>query len=111
MNGVKVVEIKNIPPILRKGKLKERLAELCDENNIVFLSIFGSFARGKQKKKSDIDMLVKFENGKSLLDIVRVQFKLQRLFKRKIDLVTMGALSPYIKDYVLNGMKVIYEKR
>lgn len=108
-----MVEIKNIPSFLEQKQLKEKLLKTCEENDIVFMALFGSFVKGEQRKRSDLDILIKFAEGKekSLLKFVGIKFKLERIFRKKVDLATIGALSPYIKDNVLSNMKVIYEKQ
>jgi hypothetical protein len=108
---MKMLKVANIPSPLLKQKIDDKLYTFCQENDIKLFAIFGSFATGEQKKKSDIDILVKFETGKekSLLNLVRLQFKLQRIFGRKVDLVTMESLNPYIKDSILDSMRVVYE--
>jgi predicted nucleotidyltransferase len=60
------------------------------------MAIFGSFAKGKQNKKSDIDIAIEFERNseKSLLDLVRIENELREIFKRKIDLGIFSSLSP-----------------
>jgi len=107
-----MLKASNIPKPLIKEKLEDRLTKICHENGISLLAIFGSFANGMQRKKSDVDILIQFDKNKekSLLELVGLQFKLQRIFGRKVDLVTMDGLSPYIKDDVLNNMRVIYER-
>lgn len=101
----------NIPRPLIKDNLANKLAQICNENEVSLLAIFGSFANGMQRKKSDVDILIQFNknNEKSLLELVSIQTKLQRIFGRKVDLVTMDGLSPYIKNDVLSNMRVIYE--
>ncbi len=108
-----MVEIKNIPTLLRKRGLKEKLLKICEENDVVYMAIFGSFVKGEQKKKSDIDILIKYRNGvkKSLLDLVGLELKLSRLFGRKVDLGEIEALNKYVKKEILTSMRVIYEKR
>jgi len=108
-----MVEIKNIPTPLRKRGLKEKLLKICEENDVIYMAIFGSFVSGKQKKKSDIDILIKYRNGvkKSLLDLVGLELKLSRLFGRKVDLGEIEALNKYVKKEILTSMRVIYEKR
>lgn len=108
-----MAEIKNISSLLKQRQLKEKLLKTCEENDIVFMALFGSFVRGEQRKRSDLDILIKFAGGKekSLLKFVSIKFKLERIFRKKVDLATINALSPYIKDDVLNNMKVIYEKQ
>lgn len=108
-----MIEIKNLPLSLRKEGIEEKLAKICKENNIVFMAIFGSFIRGEQKKKSDIDIAIEFDknNGKSLLDLVRIEYELRKIFKRKVDLGIFSSISPYIIEDIKKEMQVIYEKR
>jgi predicted nucleotidyltransferase len=107
------IEIQNLPKELRRKGLEERLAEICKKNDILFMAIFGSFAKGKQNKKSDIDIAIEFERNseKSLLDLVRIENELRKIFKRKIDLGIFSSLSPYVIEDVKREMRVIYEKR
>jgi len=107
------IEIQNLPEELRKEGLEEKLVEICKKNDIVFMAIFGSFAKGKQKRRSDIDIAIEFEQGseKSLLDLVRIENELRRVLKRKVDLGIFSSLSPYIIEDVKKEMRVIYEKR
>jgi predicted nucleotidyltransferase len=107
------IEIQNLPKELRSKEIEKKLAEICQKNEIVFMAIFGSFARGEQKKKSDIDIAIEFEKGsqKSLLDLVRIENELRKVFKRKVDLGIFSSLNPYIIEYVKKEMRIIYEKR
>jgi predicted nucleotidyltransferase len=107
------IEIQNLPEELRRKGLEEKLAEICRKNNIVFMAIFGSFTRGKQNRKSDIDIAIEFERNseKSLLDLVRIENELRKIFKRKVDLGIFSSLSPYVIEDVKKEMRVIYEKR
>lgn len=93
--------------------MEEKLAEICRKNDIVFMAIFGSFVRGEQNRKSDIDIAIEFERNseKSLLDLVRIENELRKVFKRKVDLGIFSSLSPYIIEDVKKEMRVIYEKR
>jgi len=107
------IEIQNLPEELRREGLEEKLVEICKKNDIVFMAIFGSFAKGKQKRRSDIDIAIEFEQGseKSLLDLVRIENELRRVFKRKVDLGIFSSLNPYIIEDVKKEMRIIYEKR
>jgi predicted nucleotidyltransferase len=107
------IEIQNLPEDLRREGLEEKLAEICRKNDIVFMAIFGSFARGEQNRKSDIDIAIEFERNseKSLLDLVRIENELRKVFKRKVDLEIFSSLSPYIMEDVKREMRIIYEKR
>lgn len=107
------IKIENLPKELRKRGLKERLFEICQKNDIVFMAIFGSFVRGERKKGSDIDIAIEFDknSGKSLLDLVRIENELSKIFKRKVDLGIFSSLNPYIMEDVKREMQIIYEKR
>jgi predicted nucleotidyltransferase len=107
------IEIQNLPEKLRRKGLEEELAEICRKNDIVFMAIFGSFVRGEQNRKSDIDIAIEFEQNseKSLLDLVRIENELRKVFKRKVDLGIFSSLSSYIIEDVKKEMRVIYEKR
>jgi len=107
------IEIQNLPEELRREGLGEKLAEICQKNDIVFMAIFGSFVRGEQKRKSDIDIAIEFERNseKSLLDLVRIENELRRVFKRKVDLGIFSNINPYIIEDVKKEMRIIYEKR
>lgn len=106
-------KIENLPKEFRKRGLRKRLLEICQKNDIVFMAVFGSFVRGEQNRKSDIDIAIEFErnSGKSLLDLVRIENELKKIFKRKVDLGIFSSLNPHIIEDVKKEMQIIYEKR
>ena len=63
--------------------------------------LFGSLARGEADAASDIDLLVELEPGRSLLDLSGMQFELEALLGRHVDVVTERGLRPRIRDRVL----------
>jgi predicted nucleotidyltransferase len=105
--------IESLPKTLRKNGLKEKIAEICTRNDIVFMAVFGSFSRGEQKKTSDIDIAIEFDKTKpkSLLDLIHAENELSGAFNRKVDLGVFSSLNPHILDDVQKEMRVIYEKR
>ena len=107
------LQIEALPKTLQKKGLKEKIAEICEKNDIVFMAVFGSFIRGEQKRTSDIDIAVEFDKdkSKSLLDLVHVENELARAFKRKVDLGVFSSLNPYVMEDVLKEMRVVYGKR
>jgi len=65
------------------------------------IGIFGSFARGEEKRTSDVDVLVEFAPGQATFDnFMRLAFYLEDLFSRKIDLLTVKGIDRYIKSRV-----------
>jgi hypothetical protein len=64
--------------------------------------LFGSFAKGSQEGKSDVDLLVEFEPGRKSFDnFMNLAFFLEDLLGRKVDLVTPESLSPHIGPKIL----------
>ena len=56
------------------------------------VGIFGSFARGDNKKGSDIDIFVEFKKIPSLLTLIKLENDLSEILGTKVDIVTTGAL-------------------
>ena len=63
--------------------------------------IFGSVARGEADASSDVDFLVELETGRSLLDLGGLQFELEALLDRPVDVVTERGLKTRIRERVL----------
>ena len=91
--------MKNIDKV--KKILAEHRDELRREYKIIEIGIFGSYIRGEQKRKSDIDILVKFEEPVSLLDLVGAENYLSDLLKIKVDLIPKEDLRPELKNIIL----------
>jgi len=85
---IKAILEKHKPEIQRKFKVKE-------------IGIFGSYTRGKQKEKSDIDVLVEFSEPVGLFEFMDLEEYLQNLFGVKVDLVSRKALKPHIGERIL----------
>jgi hypothetical protein len=107
-----MVQFGNIPDKLKKKELEGKLLKVCRDNDVVFMGIFGSFVRGEQKRRSDVDIAIRYRKGarKSLFDLVGLQLTLSRTFGRKVDLGEFDYINPYIIDDVKKQMKVVYEE-
>lgn len=85
-------------------RLKEKREEtvcLCAAYGARNLRIFGSVARGEADPGSDVDFLVEMEPGRSLFDLGGLQYELERLLGRPVDVVTERGLKARIRDRVL----------
>ncbi len=96
-------------PILKT--LQKKITPFAINNGISNLSVFGSYSRGDNKKNSDIDLLVTFSDRITLLDLIDIEMKLSKLLKKKVDLVTPGAVSELLRESIEKDLKVLYEKR
>jgi len=70
------------------------------------IGLFGSYVRGEQQHKSDIDILVEFEKGEKTFDnYMDLKFFLEDLFSLKVDLVIEETVKPRLKPYILESVK------
>ncbi len=98
---------------LTLNKIKEILSEnkpyLQEKYHVKTIGIFGSYVRGKQNKKSDIDILVEFEENSKmdLFTFVEMEIYLSDIFKVKVDLVMKNSLKPYIGKYILSEVQYL----
>jgi predicted nucleotidyltransferase len=72
------------------------------------IGLFGSVLRGEAGPKSDIDILVEFDEGQATFDhLMGLHDYLTGILKRKVDLVTMGGLSPFIGPHILKEVRYV----
>jgi len=97
-----VKETLNSKEIIKK--IEEKSKDI-KKYNVKKIGLFGSFAKNKQHKKSDIDIIVNFdkETFDNYMDLL---FLLEKMFKRKIDLVIEKDLHPEL-NYVKNEAKYV----
>lgn len=81
-------------------EIKNKAVPILKDAGVIRSSIFGSYVRGEQKEDSDIDILVEFPRGKSLLDLVDLQQKLEDALHKKVDVNTYNALYPQLRESV-----------
>jgi predicted nucleotidyltransferase len=82
--------------------IKERILPILKKYKVTKAGIFGSFARGEQKKKSDVDILAEIDKKYDLLEIIRIKLLLEKALKKKVDLVEYELIRPEIKGNILN---------
>lgn len=90
--------IKKIGPILKKYQIKRA-------------SIFGSFARGEENKNSDVDLLIELGKIGGLMAMGRLKMDLEKVLKRKVDLLTYRSVSHLIAANIKKDEIKIYVKR
>jgi len=74
------------------------------------IGIFGSFARKEDTPASDIDILVRFRETISLLQLVKIERELSLILGKKVDLVTEASLkNERLKKYIYNDLEIIFE--
>jgi predicted nucleotidyltransferase len=64
------------------------------------IRVFGSVARGEGGPGSDVDLLVDMEKGRNLLDLVGFWQDLEELLGCRVDVITDGGISPYLRERI-----------
>ena len=77
---------------------------LKEKYKVEILGIFGSFARGEAKETSDIDILVDFERGATLFELVGLSLFLEEKLGTKVDIVPKRALRKELKETVIGEL-------
>ena len=83
-------------------KIKKKIIPILKEQKVTKAGIFGSYARGEQKKKSDIDILAKLPESWSLLEVAHLKSLIEMALKRKVDLVEYEKIRKELRKYILN---------
>jgi predicted nucleotidyltransferase len=87
---------------IQQGK-RDEILRIAASHGARDVPVLGSLARGEAGAASDIDILVKLEPGRSLLDIVAIKQDLEDLIGCEVDVVTEATISPYIREEVPRG--------
>ena len=85
-----------------KAELNTIKPELKQRYKVETIAIFGSYSRGGQTKKSDLDLLVSFSEPIGIYKFAEVEEFISNKLRVKIDLVQKGALLPMIKDQIMD---------
>jgi hypothetical protein len=80
---------------------REEILRIAASHGARNIRIFCSMARGEARTDSDLDVLVSLEPGRSVLDLVAIKQDLEDLLGCEVDVVTEAAISPYIREQVL----------
>ncbi len=80
---------------------REEILRIARQHGARNVRLFGSAAAGEETPSSDVDFLVEFEPGRSLLDVVAIRQDLADLLGRKVDVVNERALHWYLRARIL----------
>jgi len=89
-----------------KEIIKEHRDELVGKFKVKEIGVFGSYVKGEERKRSDVDILVEFREPVGLFEFLDLEEYLAKLIGLKVDLVSKKALKPTIGQYILK--EVVY---
>jgi predicted nucleotidyltransferase len=82
-------------------EIRDQVTAVMRRRGVRHAAVFGSVARGDAGPESDVDFLVEFEDGRTLLDLSGLIIDLRETLGRDVDAVTRGALHPMLRDAIL----------
>jgi predicted nucleotidyltransferase len=89
------------------ARKRQAILKLAERNGVTTIRVFGSALRGDSSADNDIDFLVEFDEGRSLLNHSRLILDLEALLGHKVHVLTPGSLHYSIKDRVLREARLL----
>lgn len=86
---------------------REAILRIAAKHGARNVRVFGSAVRGEARADSDIDLLVEFEPGRSLLDQAALVLELEELLGRKVDVVSEGGLYWLLRRRILKEARAL----
>jgi len=83
------------------ASVQSRVIPILRAHGVIRAGVFGSLAREEADAESDLDLLVEFEEGRTLFDLAGLQQELEDQLHTSVDVVTYGGLHPRLRDRVL----------
>jgi predicted nucleotidyltransferase len=90
-----------------KQIISEEKPKLKKKYHVENIGVFGSYVRGEETDKSDIDILVEFNKTVSLFELMDVEFYLENRLGKNVDLVPKDALKKHIGKHILKEVQYL----
>ncbi len=104
------IEYKKISQLNRNEIMKKIALTLKKYSKVSSAWVYGSFSRKDDGPASDIDIAIKTEENFSYFDLAEIQFHLERMLNRKVDIGFIESFKPYILKNIRKDLKLIYER-
>ena len=86
---------------LELEEIKRKLIPILRKNKVTKAGIFGSYARGEQSRKSDVDILIEINDSVGLIEFIKLKMTIQELLRKKVDLVEYDTIRPEIRENII----------
>lgn len=73
-------------------KISKKIKPVAQKYNLTYVWLFGSYAKKKQRKDSDVDIIVRTEDVIGGFKIVELKFALEEALKKQVDIITTGSI-------------------
>ena len=86
------------------AEIRIKVRDVMMRRGVIRAGVFGSTARGEARPDSDVDFLVEFEKGRSLLDLSGLRLDLEEVLGCEVDVATPGSLHPSMRQEILGEL-------
>lgn len=86
---------------LSRQELRPIVLRIAKRYGVTNVRLFGSFARGDQRRQSDVDLLVDLPKGMTLFQLSGLKIDLQEALSRKVDVVPADTIKPVLRSRIL----------
>lgn len=87
--------------------LREHKAELKEKYGVCEIGLFGSYVRGEERRRSDVDILVEFDTVPGLLKFLELEEYLSRLLGVRVDLVHRAPIRKELRERILSEVVML----
>jgi len=96
--------------IVIREEIKQKIIPIFEKCGIKYAGVFGSVARDEDTKDSDIDIVVSIDREIGIFEFLAIQYELEKVIGRKVDLISKQAINKYIKPHIEKELVNIYER-
>jgi uncharacterized protein len=93
-----------VKQIMLNQQQHQIIQNLASQYNLTRVGVFGSYARGEAKTKSDLDILIDFDHKINLLELIGLEQELSDKLGVKVDLVTARSIHPKLKKHIYKDL-------
>jgi len=92
-------------------ELSQKIANCLRNKPVKRAFLFGSASRNEEDENSDVDILIELDYSQPIgLGFVRLQFELEDILERKVDLISSNSISKYIQPFIDLDKILVYER-
>ncbi|MDM8549764.1 nucleotidyltransferase family protein [Desulfobacterales bacterium HSG2] len=95
--------------INERNRIIQQIRDFFSGTDACRVSVFGSFARNETHSLSDVDLLMEVSEPVGYLKIIEYKLALEKMLRRKVDLLTPDGISPKIRPHIYKELTLIYE--
>lgn len=92
-------------------EVKNKSVPIFKQYGIEYVGVFGSIARNQDTNKSDVDLLIRLGAPMGMFLYMRFIHELESVLNKKVDIVTEKSVNKFVKPYILEDLKTIYERK